>query len=274
MLLSWKDLQQRLPQATTCSSNESKLSITSVRLGTALFHCNQTIVLPANSRVNITGQGPDSTVLASCAQNQRFFTVCEGAELLHISGVALSNCFTRRSDDSSFGGAILPSGTLEATNCLFKNNTLSAGGGLDTATLSYGGAIYLTGGSLTVKDCNFTQNQASSTWQSYGGAVMMENKVTSATFENCTFMQNHASITNSINSELFKEPYGGALYSESEQLNITNCRFVENSANVDVKIGPNSSHISSGAVGGALCLSDLTPPDHHQTQNSLFPWYS
>ena len=184
-------MRQRLSHATNCSSN-SKPSINSVRLAKASFHCNQTIVLPANSRVNITGQGPDSSILASCNNNQRFFTVCEGAEL-RISGVALSNCFTSTLDNSTFGGAIFSQGTLEATNCLFQNNTLNAGIG----TLSYGGAIYSNSasGSLNVKSCNFTQNQAASTWQSFGGAVTV--KTASATFEDCMFVQNHASVTDS-----------------------------------------------------------------------------
>ena len=104
------------------------------------------------------------------------------------------------------GGAILWQGNYGViSNCEFNKNSASD---------SYGGAIYLNADNCNITNCNFTNNMAG-----YGGAVFIfgnNNLVNSSKFEN-----------NYCNNENSK---GGAIFSDCNALTIEYCTFKSNHA--------------------------------------------
>jgi autotransporter family porin len=99
-------------------------------------------------------------------------------------------------------------GTLTVTNCNFTDNTAKYP--------SYGGAIYNNGGTLTVNSCTFTNNSAVG-----GGAIYNYNGHLTVT--NCDFTGNVVKL-NSF------ESCGGAIYNNRGTLTITDCKFTDNVA--------------------------------------------
>ncbi|MGZ7067692.1 MAG: right-handed parallel beta-helix repeat-containing protein, partial [Methanobacterium sp.] len=113
-----------------------------------------------------------------------------------------------------YGGAIYcnSNGGLSVTNSIFINN----------AAWGDGGAIYNTGGPLTLKNCTFTNNCANygvitlgevGAYGGHGGAIYNNNNLV---MTNCTLNNNVAM-------------YGGALYCTGNgTYSVTNCSFNNN----------------------------------------------
>lgn len=174
---------------------------------------------------------------------------CTGKNVT-IKNIILKNGFTK--DD---GGAIHNRGELTITEYTLQENTTTRDGGAirndegeltitdsefcENSAETWGGAIE-NSGELTMTDSTFTENTASD-----GGAM---NNLGELTITDSTFTQNTATrggaISNTRGGELritrsvFTENatlyngYGGAIYNVISELNITDCEFRENTADM------------------------------------------
>jgi len=151
-----------------------------------------------------------------------------GGMFVKTGNVALTDC-TFTSNSAYDGGGLHASSkaVLTITNCVFKRNWSYSSGGameswgntvLDNCTFaenisSYGGAFAADYGSLTtITRCTFNDNSVN--W--YGGAVESWTGDTLA-IDNCIFCDNSGG-------------QGGALFSYTTDLYVTNCLFTNNSA--------------------------------------------
>jgi hypothetical protein len=187
------------------------------------------------------------------------------------SGINLESC-NFSANESEKGGAILIAtgespnpllGNTNFDNCIFTNNYSS----FDYAYVDpghYGGAIYVQFGTVMIDDCDFDNNIT----ENYGGAIYFFRG--SSSVNNCIFNNNWAiyldgdpsivtpgggaigigtSAIVSIENSLFKDnqgrDIGGAIYNLSDNVEISNCVFVDNIANE----GP----------GGAIANHDASP---------------
>lgn len=140
------------------------------------------------------------------------YGILEAENVIFKSGVASIVEY-----DNSFGGAIYnilgnsyyyyPETYID--NCTFFNNTAV-----------YGGAIYITDGILSIRNSKFINNSASS----YGGSIAADGNC-EVTIVNSSFINSYSKIDS-----------GGALYSKSSDLDITDSNFTN----------------CSGSFGGAI----------------------
>ncbi|MCP4710258.1 MAG: right-handed parallel beta-helix repeat-containing protein, partial [Planctomycetes bacterium] len=103
-------------------------------------------------------------------------------------------------------------------NCQFESNDVDTTEGFPDEP-SYGGAIALVGGPVTIRNCTFTGNTSGISvpedMGGYGGAIVLNN--TEALVEGCTFSGNYAK-------------YGGAVCAQNETGDtLRNCTFSDNS---------------------------------------------
>jgi predicted outer membrane repeat protein len=143
-----------------------------------------------------------------------------------LDGFTISDGFTESdgSQNNGMGGGMnLLSCSLTISNCIFKNNKASSGGG-----------IYNWDGSPIITNCTFTNNGNSAIKNMYG----------TPTITNCNFEKNIspvATISNErttviLNNCNFTENSGwdgGAMYNELSTVTLTNCRFVKNISKYD-----------------------------------------
>jgi len=108
------------------------------------------------------------------------------------------------SDGINGAGLINEYGTIEITNCIFRENS----------TYQLGGAIYNHRGSLNLTNCTFIRNLA----RDNGAGIY--NFQSDMNLKNCTFRDNLAQFGS-----------GGGIYNEQSNPNLTNCKFIENIAN-------------------------------------------
>lgn len=141
----------------------------------------------------------------NCAESQYF----DGGAVYALSPVRFENCSLIRNcsaDETAFapsgtgargGGAISAAADVEVVSCFFGTNSIPTG------SSSYGGAIRITGGSLSVEDTVFDHDYTST----YGGGVAyIGSAVTGATFKNCKFIENSSVVANGV--------AGGAIFAE------------------------------------------------------------
>ena len=155
--------------------------------------------------------------------NCAFDGISEGA--LNIAG---SNCnitnstFTNNIATNRDGGAISVSGdTCIIDNCRFLENE---------ARGSNGGAIFISADNCIVQNSNFTLNHCGV----FGGAIAVSgnnNRISNSKFEK-----------NYIKTDLNTTRGGGAIFSDSNGLNIYGCEFNDNNA--------------SAGLGGAVVLGE------------------
>lgn len=155
--------------------------------------------------------------------NCAFDGISEGA--LNIAG---SNCnitnstFTNNKAINRAGGAISVSGdNCIVDNCIFSENE---------ARGSNGGAIFISADNCIVQNSNFTLNYCGV----FGGAIAVSgnnNRISNSKFEK-----------NYIKTDLNTTRGGGAIFSDSNGLNINGCEFNDNNA--------------SAALGGAVVLGE------------------
>ena len=170
-----------------------------------------------------------------------------GASCLR-DGVTYENCLFER-NSADFGGALTAhfSGTIK--NCTFNSNTANDYGGaisnmegvksinlkiidcdFNSNSAPYGGAVRLTGNSVTIDDCNFDKNYASID----GGAVFVETKIIDVVDSNF----NHNSAENN----------GGAIFINGESTNVQNSNFTYNTAIANPKV-------KNDGLGGAIYIN-------------------
>ncbi len=168
--------------------------------------------------------------------------------ILQVSGenVTILNInFVNGETDEYSGGAILWQGKYGSlSDCSFINNTALVGG-----------ALMMMGANTAVSNCTFINNYAISQNTRAGGAIYWYGD--NAAITNCTFKDNTAKLggaihlyysSGTISDSVFinnsAEQSGGAIYTEEidgaiygfdshNYLNITNCTFEENHAEMD-----------------------------------------
>ncbi len=130
---------------------------------------------------------------------------CDGGTCQASTTVA--NCTFAKNRSVSDGGAMNAAGALMVTNCEFRDNTTTHGGG---------GAIrFMAGITATVTECLFTGNHA----DAFGGAIKGGDGDNWVTVTNSTFTGNTT------------ENWGGAIYiCEGHPWTITGCTFTGNDA--------------------------------------------
>ncbi|MHC4206787.1 MAG: right-handed parallel beta-helix repeat-containing protein, partial [Planctomycetota bacterium] len=110
------------------------------------------------------------------------------------------------------GGMHLIPSSVTITNCTFRNNSASGGGG---------GIFSVLGNGPILDNCIFTWNSGGSVIEEnycFGGGGGMYNQDNNPTLTNCTFIEN------------FAPTEGGGMYNSRNNPTLTNCTFVENSA--------------------------------------------
>ncbi len=112
---------------------------------------------------------------------------------------------------------ITSEGTLSLSDVTLKNSASSQERG-------HGGALKVTGGTVTAKDSLFAHNTAMAC-----GAVYVEN-ASSASFSGCVFEDNFARHLNETNQNLApSEAYCGAIgFNDVETISFTDCEFNDN----------------------------------------------
>lgn len=156
--------------------------------------------LDVQQEVEITGAGPDQTVIDGLGAD-RVFHVINGTRLA-LSGLAVLN---GAAPGSGGGGIMVEFGDEEPvvlTNVRFGGNSASQGG-----------AVYYTGGSLSITDSTFTDNASSS-----GGAVSQTGEGSLAIVRS-TFTANTGGGAG-----------GAVLYSGMGAVSVTDSTFSDNSA--------------------------------------------
>ncbi len=141
------------------------------------------------------------------------------------SSAKLTDCTFNK---NSGGGICNENGTLTLSNCIFSENSATAGGGI------YNMYMYNMSNNITLINCSFSGNLAGDGGGIYGG---------SSKIVNCTFSGNLAersgggmytigepTVTNCIFSGNSAVDYGGGIYCQPLRLTLTNCMFAGNLA--------------------------------------------
>lgn len=157
-----------------------------------------------------------------------------------LDGFTISDGFTESdgSQNNGMGGGMnILSCSLTISNCIFKNNKASSGGGIYnwggapiitncTFTNNGNSAIDITYGTPTITNCNFEKNVSP--------VATISNEDTTVIMTNCNFIENSGQD-------------GGAVYNEYSTVTFTNCNFLKNI----------STRGSSGNNGGAAMYNAL-----------------
>jgi predicted outer membrane repeat protein len=194
-----------------------------------------------DENVRLIGEDPSTTTIDNGgADRYLYISNNVGASTL-IDGFTFSN-----GSYSGNGGAInIYNASPTITNCIFIDNVAKFGGAISADSsapsifdctfttndaITTGGAIYCKKSDLTLYACEFVENEAA-----YSGAVH-SGEGGSADVDRCLFKGNVATPTSGESS------VAGALrLDENTESSVSNCRFVDNSAEVR---------------GGALCVSN------------------
>lgn len=156
-----------------------------------------------------------SYTLTGCTFNMNTSTSSGGHirnDIQADDNVVYTNCTFKNAVSGGWGGAFTGyGGTFVVTGCNFESNTCARLGGASNNGF---------GGTMTYTDCTFMNNSASGT--ASGGALGLQNDLTTVNVINCGFFGNSTS------------GQGGAIFSganaSSSPVNVTNCEFVGNVA--------------------------------------------
>ena len=161
--------------------------------------------------------------------------------------VSFENCTFESNTASDCGGAvyIAASATGTFSDCIFGNAEDETLGNYCTDTMGAGGAVYATGASITLSNCEFYYNKATGGYGN-GGAIGADSSSTVTITEGCTFKNNE---TASADSSL---THGGALYISKSSLVLPNSgNIFENNkeGNKTESILSDIYIVSSGTLG-------------------------
>jgi len=164
-------------------------------------------------------------------------------EAINFNGKAITLRSTDPNDPSIMAATVIDgTGHYHVVQCISSEgpNTILAGftitGGNAIWPNWYGGGMYNSGASPTVKNCTFSGNRA----ELYGGG--MYNSGSSPTVKNCDFTNNSApggggmsniswcnpTVTNSTFSGNSADYKGGGMYNENSSPTVTDCNFTGN----------------------------------------------
>ncbi|MBI3834153.1 MAG: hypothetical protein HY287_07475 [Planctomycetes bacterium] len=203
-----------------------------------------------NSYHVVTASGTTSTAILdgftiTAGNANRAVPDSEGAGVFNMGGSpTIRNCKVVGNQAFSGAGMFNQLGNPIVSQCTFTDNfAFAAGGGMhnissnpvitsttfaENTTGGFGGGIYNIGASTpTLADCSFTDNSATTR----GGAVYNDSD-SGPTLTRCEFVENSADD-------------GGAVYSLSRHLMLTDCAFTGNTANAT---GGAMSNISSDPI--------------------------
>jgi predicted outer membrane repeat protein len=138
----------------------------------------------------------------------------------------------------SFGGAIYSAGDLTVTNSTFVRNSADW----------YGGAIYSTGGLLSIAGCDFTENQTSHE----GGAILIQD--------------GELQVSSSSFTENSSDTLGGGIGVRNGVLSVDDTVFTENSSGSGGAIYHYNS-LSFTPVFTELSITDSTFQGNTTTSN-------
>ncbi len=181
--------------------------------------------------LTITGQGASSLALNGIDTDGRRSIFNISAGFVDISGLTLSGGRGNFYDVTvggvntsvrSGGALFISGGTVTVTNCTLSDNSAN-----------YGGAIFMTGGGLTVSNCTLSYNQAI-----YGGAIRLDGGA-AVTIKSSTLTYNSGQ-------------FGGAIYTSTDDSEVT----ISSSA-----LYFNQALATGGAIltnGGTLTISNST----------------
>lgn len=169
---------------------------------------------------DITNNATIISAKCTTASANRIWVIQRG--IWKIDGITFRDA-TRSGSDTGSALVIEANNDSKITvsNCAFKSNTNSS-----TSTVSGGGAVRVSGTTVTMNGCLFEGNKAEN---KNGGAIYV-NSTGTLNLNRCTFIDNTAAVD------------GGAIYATGD-VNIVDCDFEDNSA---------TQH------GGAIALSGST----------------
>ncbi len=194
--------------------------------------------------------------------------------------LTLKNCTFTNNTANDNGGAIGNAGTMDVNGCTFAGNTAGSAGaiynsGIATLTgctfvgnnaMTAGGAIVSDEGStMTLKDCNFTNNTVIGAEGFGAGAVA---NVGNMTLIGCTFTGNSAN-------------QGGAILNGGP-LTVNGCTFIGNTANyyggaIANSDGDITAHfnrfINNSAVAGSAIFNDETGEETTGSVDAKYNWW-
>ena len=179
--------------------------------------------------------------------------------------VCFENCrfennTSENNTSSSGGGAvyIADSATGTFSDCIFGNAEDETLGNYCTDTMGGGGAVYATGASITLSNCEFYYNKATGDFGN-GGAIGADSSSTVTITVGCIFKNNETALVDSSST------HGGALYISNSSL------VLPNSGNIFEKNreGNKTEYILSDIyiVPGTINGSDYTKGSYTVAEN-------
>lgn len=127
--------------------------------------------------------------------------------------VTFSDCRFENNTSSSDGGAVYieASATGTFSDCIFGNAEYENLGNSCTGSYGGGGAVYATGASITLSNCEFYYNKATGDYGN-GGAIGADTSSTVTITKGCTFKYNETALVEGSST------HGGALYINKSSL--------------------------------------------------------
>lgn len=161
--------------------------------------------------------------------------------------VTFSDCRFENNTSSSDGGAVYieASATVTFSDCIFGNAENENLGNSCTGARGAGGAVYATGASITLSNCEFYYNKATGDYGN-GGAIGAESSSTVTITDGCTFKNNETAVVENSST------HGGALYINKSSLVLPNSGniFDNNKEGNKTEYIPSDIYIvSSGTLG-------------------------
>ncbi len=184
---------------------------------------------------------------------------------IHIEDGTLTISSSSFSDNwaASAGGAIYNLGSITVTDSSFNNNSI----GIPIGTLggTFGGAIHIEDGTLTISSSSFSGNSARSAGAIHNkGELSISNSSfsgNSARYAGAIYNKGELSISNSSFSDNWAGEQGGAILNRLRALSIGNGTLsISNSS-----FSGNSADINGGAINsynGTLSISNSTFNDN------------
>ena len=149
------------------------------------------------------------------------------SDLTFTDCVFAKNGMDSRAMGTNCGGAIYASGgSLSVLRCTFDSNQLSR---QQDNGFTYGGAIYTTGAATTIRDSTFTNNMVYASYMHHNGGALSLNGTGDAVISNCTFTGNSTQRKDEGTFVRTGMGQGGSIYfnpvSAASRLRIVDCVF-------------------------------------------------
>ena len=157
------------------------------------------------------------TTFKSCTFTGNIGSKGGAVYIVDSTTVTFSDCRFENNTSSSDGGAVYieASATGTFSDCIFGNAEYENLGNSCTGSYGGGGAVYATGASITLSNCEFYYNKATGGYGN-GGAIGADSSSTVTITVGCTFKNNATALLESSST------HGGALYINKSSLVLPN----------------------------------------------------